>query len=127
MFNHRRIRRKYFSYKQGQKKIQKSLKKHQELTIQNKLKVLCKRGAKNKGNTNERLEKKITLIYHTVYESSEKFYSFFFIVVGCTRFFIAVLGLSLVAVPNLNLIEVASLLEYGLLGTQASEVAALQL
>lgn len=90
------------------------------------MKVLCKRGAKNKGNTNERLGKKITLVYHTVYESFEKFYSFFFVVVGCTRFFIAVLGLSLVAVPKL-LIEVASLVEYGLLGTQASEVAALQL
>lgn len=88
------------------------------------MKVLCKRGAKN-SNTNERLGKKITLIYHTVYESFEKFYSFFFVVVGCTRFFIAVLGLS-AAVPKL-LIEVASLVEYGLLGTQASEVAALQL
>ena len=94
------------------------------MTIQNKLKVLCKRGAKNKVNTNERLEKKFILIYIQYLSLLKNFiHSFFF---GCTRFFIAVLGLSLVAVPKL-LIEVASLVEYGLLGTQASEVAVLQL
>ena len=69
-------------------------------------------------------KKKFILIYIQYLSLLKNFiHSFFF---GCTRFFIAVLGLSLVAVPKL-LIEVASLVEYGLLGTQASEVAVLQL